>query len=360
MTFNINDIKPKTLATAIFLALMFTTEAQAAEMTRDEYKELQLKLIEVETDCWKGKKGSLEKYKELRKKIYSGYSDFPRDFNEFPSFTKCPPGKKRVMYPKKEQRYAHSGGDYSALSYASIAFFYLPLTRVDPPQTGYGTNITRGESFVGLTDRSVTGFSLGGEVTAKGGKWSLGFGYTDVDGSSEAQVAPGGDVLGIVFNDFADSGSTGLNLGASGMDVRTETDYQAFSGKITWTPGTVGTIKVWKGKINFGAGVRVENTEHTAEVTTPTFSDIRSDSVQKINEKVFYLVGHSTFDLISQDNNSDIGLSITPKLEAGYRTASLDSTQRNICGLCGAADQDFTINIEDKTKAAPHISPSEN
>ncbi len=329
-----------------------TTEERTEELTKE--------LEDAKKACMEGKPGSRDAYINARNSLYwqtvlpvvaSENAAFPllksmgkktqrtldveaKFEKDYPVFKECPPTKYNIPL----------GHDTSPGYNISLGY-----SNVKPPQAGYGTNITGGEKFVLLTANPLTGFSIDGEITVKDDKWSLGFGYTDVDGSSEAQVAPGGEVLGIVYNDNSPSGSTGLNLGANGMGVLTETDYNEVRIEFIRAtfPGIRDAANLFS-NTEFGAGVRLSNTEHRAEVTTPTFSDIRSDSVQKINEKLLYLVGNSTFELISQDNNSDIGLSVTPRVEAGYRTASLDSSQRNICGLCGPADRDFTINIEDK------------
>lgn len=352
-----NLIKFSIIPTATISCLLaFTPQATAQQSepsAREKYKELLNTLTEAETDCWNAGNvanpaGVYQRYQDAYYKLinaeHTNSEEYQRSFkSKNPVYLDgCPPQKNK---PRVHNEGAKSAADL----FASKVFFSGGYSVVNPPQAGYGVNISNGEEFVALTDNSLTGFSVGGKITAKDSKWTLGVEYTEADGNSEAQVPTGTspvtsmyDDVGIVYNDLSPSGSTGVALGPRGLDVQTFTEYHNLKFE-TLYKGLLSDIS----NLNVGAGIRLSGTEHRAIVTTPTFSDISSDSQQKIYDRDFYLVAKIPFDLTSLEDSSAIGLSLTPRLEAGYRNAKLESTQRNVCGLCGPADQDFTIFIED-------------
>ena len=83
-------------------------------------------------------------------------------------------------------------------------------------------------------------------------------------------------------------------------------------------------------------------------ITTPSFADTRSESEQEIDETFFFLSAQTELPIIDNINNGGIfSFSLLPQLELGLRHAELGSRQWNMCGVCGAAEQDFTVDIED-------------
>lgn len=79
-----------------------------------------------------------------------------------------------------------------------------------------------------------------------------------------------------------------------------------------------------------------------ASVTTPSFSDIFSESVQTVEDFMVYgTVGYEKDYTVSDTWSLDVGA----KVEVGYMNSELDSRQRNVCRQCGADQQDFTVNV---------------
>lgn len=228
--------------------------------------------------------------------------------------------------------------------------------RIKSSQAGYGVSIVPGqERFAGQTDDRLDGYNFGAwakwrsNAIIKDGVYIFSGNYAEADGSSEAQIGNGTDNVGIVYHDFAPSGSTGVNIGSSGLDVRTNSITSRLRIQFDMSTETDGGVTFGarlRNQVAVGAGARFTNTEHTASVTTPTFNDISASSIQKLDENFYYINGYSTLSFEPDgDRQGGFGLYLTPRVEAGYRDASLDSRQINICGLCGAADQNFNINI---------------
>ncbi len=255
---------------------------------------------------------------------------------EHPYFMSCPP--KIVQLDNGGQTWA---------STVDI-FFGGGTTRVKPTQAGYGVKIIPGkEGFVAKTDESLRGSSFSAKVRIAG-KYRLGIEYADVNGSSEGHILNGTDAVGMVYHNFAPSGSTGINLGPRGLDVRTDTAASRL--RLYFSRRNEGNrfgdrLRAW---VAYGGGAHFAGTAHTASVTTPSFNDIKSVSRQEVNENSYYVAANLGLDFgVETPKRGDFALRVMPRLEAGYRTAKLDSQQTNTCGLCGAADRNFTINIKD-------------
>ncbi len=237
--------------------------------------------------------------------------------------------------------------------------FSSGISRIKPSRAGYGVAIMPGkEIFATKTNDQLEGYSINGYAKWKNndiitdGVYLFGVEYSYADGISEGKIASGSDDAGIVYQDFAPSGSTGINLGSSGLDVSTSSTTSRLRIQFDMSTETDSGVTFGarlRNKAAFGFGARITDTEHTASVTTPSFNDISSLSVQKLDENYFYFNGYSTISFEPDGKKQGgVGLYLTPRVEAGYRDAKLDSQQINICGLCGSADQNFTINIKDK------------
>jgi len=341
-----NKMKPLTIASlALCSALSLNTPAHAQLDGMGEAQAAKAQILaNVQGLHEKCKNGSIS-YADYKKGNLenSGAMDFiRRDMNQqqrdrydrdFPTFTECPPVSDKIKASAGEGGFMRSYNAKIRALYSTAAL----------PQAGYGVEIVPGaEKFVTKTDSSLTGYKLEAHMIPKDKRWMFGIAYTEVDGSSEGQIANGTENVGIVYHDFAPSGSTGVAIGPRGLDVRTLTEHheleiEAFF-KDLWS---------WATWFDVGAGIRLSETLHTAEITTPSFTDIRSDSEQRVYEHDFYLKGVTTLDFELGSKPTDVTLSIIPGVEAGYRDANLESRQHNMCGLCGAAERDFTINIDD-------------
>jgi hypothetical protein len=93
-----------------------------------------------------------------------------------------------------------------------------------------------------------------------------------------------------------------------------------------------------------GIGLSLEDTEHNSTVTTPSFTDISSNATQKIDENLFYLSAGVSADWPISDY---FNLNFETGLDVGLLDSGLESEQRNVCGLCGATDQNFVIAVQD-------------
>jgi hypothetical protein len=331
----------------------FAAEAQAQRditMTYAEQQELRSKLISAEARCWEGKEGSLVEYNRLRglamrvanDSEVGSLIDWKKVVEDFPYLDNCPPKKKGAESVAAKNKVAN-------------LFFSGGYSSTKLPQAGYGVEILPGsERFVATTDNNLQGYTVGMGYKPKDSGIQITYSYTNADGSSSGQIASGTGNVGIVYNDFSPGGSTGIAIGASGLDVQTDTEYQSHQFELA----RIVDVALWGGgrksqRVDFGVGARFDKTDHMAMVTTPTFSDISSQSDQLTKEKSFFLSAETSIKLTQFEFGRGIsGVRILPRIEGGYRRAKLDSSQVNICGLCGAADQNFTINIEDKDSGA--------
>lgn len=385
-------------STALCFAMGNYSHVQA-QSSNPEINKLKDALTFAEQDCWSGGYSGDDYKRETYEAAYQAFDDelrnnrYPESLEnearkKHPFLLNCPPkrvitddGGRSLMTPTsvffgdnaKTERtqesqpksqnsgirlsgYGRFGLDYNRNSpYNSTSqasndtqfIFSSGVTRIKPPQVGYGVAIIPGsERFVARTDETLDGYNLGVFVRAKDGKYMFGVEYTDVDGSSEGQIANGTDNTGLVYHDFAPSGSTGVNIGPRGLDVRTDSLTTRLRLQFDMSTETDGGVS-FGSRFRLGAGAEFTDTEHRANVTTPSFNDISSTSTQKIDENNYFLSGATTLSFGSLTEKNTLRFSLTPKIEAGYRDANLNSSQTNICGLCGATDQNFITNIDD-------------
>lgn len=192
------------------------------------------------------------------------------------------------------------------------------------------------------------------------------FSYFDGDADNAARVAPGTDPVGWLYFDRAPNGSPGLGLGASGVDVRTETDFTRYKLGVTlWDPdfgdgqglignvdagGSFGSFGSFGGGPRLGGGVglfwqRFE-TDQRSWLMSPTFGNqITSNFRQDLTEDQFGLGGQLKLSVPLSQNASLF-------TKAGgaviYRRADLDGKQINRCDLCGAPEDRFVADVDDK------------
>lgn len=173
--------------------------------------------------------------------------------------------------------------------------------------------------------------------------------------SAQTSVAAGTTPVGIVYHNRAPSGSTGVNLGATGLDAILERDseYEWFGAgyerRIAGGDGTGPEIKL-------GAGLRYEQrrTDIESTVQSTNFSGISSTMTQDLNESAISLavaLGMKT-EVGGGDNNDGEGLLFfgDTAFRIEHLDSTLDSLQRNQCNLCGSVDQNFAITISDDDK----------
>lgn len=361
-------------STALCCALTYSpiaTAQQQGKITNQEYDTLARKMIDAEAKCKGGEPGSHAAYLETRKafenrlplnsntfssrrleelKAINPNKNISQDLEEeqagyyrrrfdrqFPLLAKCPP---------TAPIYEDAGTDLTKTPYGILFGFGAGYAEIKPPQAGYGVAIVPGaEKFIAKTSNKLDGYTIGGRVNPNNGRYGFGLQYTDVNGSSEGQIANGAENVGIVYNDRAPNGSTGVAIGPRGMDVRTETLSSRLRLQIDMSSETDGGVS-FGGRLRLGGGAEFSDTNHRAWVTTPSFNDISSRSEQDIDEAFFFVNAQTEVPLNKGDGA--ITIMLVPMLEAGYRHAKLASRQFNICGLCAAPERDFAINIEDE------------
>lgn len=217
------------------------------------------------------------------------------------------------------------------------------------PQVGAGTLIfDNGEEFAAQTDERVNGPVAGGSASFPLFSGSGHFNITYAEGEDRASNATpaGGNIdTGIVFTDFAPSGSTGLFLGNAGLDTNIFRQIEALEiGGGYRHPLDRNAV--------FNAGLAftysLTKTDIAARVTSPTFGDdISADYTQSLDDDrftVFFTLDYDGSQAVSQG----------PFVQAGggigldFYDVGLESRQDVLCNLCGGADRDFTINVSDQ------------
>lgn len=196
------------------------------------------------------------------------------------------------------------------------------------------------------------------------------FSYFDGDADNAARVAPGTDSIGWLYHDRAPNGSTGLGLGTSGVDVRTDTEFTRYKlGLTLWDPdfgdgqglignvdaggsfgGSFGSFGSFGGGPRLGGGVglfwqRFE-TDQRSWIMSPSFGDaVTSNFKQDLTEDQFGLGGQLKLSVPLSQNASLF-------TKAGgaviYRRADLDGKQVNRCDLCAAPEDRFVADVDDK------------
>ncbi|MEZ5709503.1 MAG: hypothetical protein R3E02_08980 [Blastomonas sp.] len=223
----------------------------------------------------------------------------------------------------------------------------------EAPPVGAGTLIDGGtEDFAAVTDDKLT-VPFGGmgiSFPAGSGKLMIFGGYGKGDDKAANSTAAGGAIdVGIVFTDFAPSGSTGLFLGNAGLDtmVDRKVKISQFGGIYTLP---VNEYESLERSLNARFGFRWQHMTQQvdAQVTSPTFGNsISSTYDQRVKEDLF------TFSLGAEyADRPDRGFQFAVGGDALliHRDAGLRSRQVNICTVCGAQDQNFTIAIDDNDK----------
>jgi len=228
-------------------------------------------------------------------------------------------------------------------------FIFGGYAGMDLPTVGAGTLITGGgEEFAAMLGNRVdipfggagVAFPAGpGVVTIYGG-------YGEGSDRAANSTPAGGDVdVGIVFTDFAPSGSTGLFLGNAGLDtmISRDADVLRLGGVYSFPLGDTGPQGGFFGRV----GVEYQRIEQSvvATVTSPTFGPaISATYTQNVDDSYVALILGGEYQYREPGGvffaTGVDGLLIN-------RDADLDSRQAIICTVCAGDDRDFTVTIED-------------
>ncbi len=256
------------------------------------------------------------------------------------------PGRTAILVPSGgKPMISRDGYDDAPKTYIRIGGGFASL---DVPGVGAGTLIgADGESFVGESDSRLSGLS--GSATIgfntdlfSGMNIEMTFGYGEADGETSGSVASGTDNVGIVYHDFSPSDSTGVFIGASGLDVTNQVDveYKKFRLQGGWNmpQGNGASIQPY-----ISLEYMKIDQDHWSLVTTPSFADITADSTQEVDQKNWSLgVGA----MYTKQLESGLTFGFGGGVNAIYRDANLWSQQVNVCGVCGAGNN-FTAEIND-------------
>jgi hypothetical protein len=170
--------------------------------------------------------------------------------------------------------------------------------------------------------------------------------YTEgEDRVSNATPAGGNIDTGIVFTDFAPSGSTGLFLGNAGLDTNIFRQIEVLGiGGGYRHPLDRNAV------INAGLAFTysMTQTDIVARVTSPSFGDdISADYTQSLDDNRFTV-------FLTLDYDGAAAISEGPFVQAGggvgiaFYDVELESQQDVVCNLCSGADRDFTLTVTDE------------
>ncbi len=353
---------------------------------REGYRDLQNALTDAETKCFNSgdlmaEEAAQKRYGEYIsafKALYQIYinEDTPPDVkaafeaeyldtDKRPKLLKgCPPRQtlrtaKEIGIPTFSQISRKKLSDHLRTT------IFSGLSSQNTPRSGYGFRSTgAGETYAGLSDSRLSGvrFSIAmAEIReafpeTEGSDdltwydewdhddyeedWMFGASYESLNGTATGRVENGTDNTGIVYHDRAPNDSTGVAIGNRGLDVSIDTDFESFEFYGQKHIKTNGAIKPY-----VGLNMIFSDTTHEAQISTPSFSDISSTSLQKIdNDLIAAVLGGQT----KYHFSDKLSLSANAEVSLGGLFSKLDSVQTNRCGLCAPEEQNFSVAIEDK------------
>lgn len=150
---------------------------------------------------------------------------------------------------------------------------------------------------------------------------------------------------GFVYGDFSPGGSTGVNIGDRGLEWASDVDVTSFNVEAKLARRTEGPA-TW---FVYGDYLHLERDHNAWALGQVVFPGSTFNLAQERRQTV-------TDNLIGAGAGLQFGARPTPWLNLGgwvsggvfYRWSELDSRERNVCGLCGPADADFTLDLDDE------------
>jgi hypothetical protein len=176
------------------------------------------------------------------------------------------------------------------------------------------------------------------------------FGEDEDDGFVEDGT---GIDTGFVYADFSPGGSTGVNIGDRGLDWTSEVDVASLNIEAKLARRSNGPA-TWFAYTDFLHLERDHNARALGQVVFPGMTfDITQERQQTITD-----------NLIGVGAGLQFGAKPTSWLNLGgwvsggvfHRWSELDSRERNVCGLCGPADADFTLNLDDEDSGVTWVA----
>jgi hypothetical protein len=227
----------------------------------------------------------------------------------------------------------------------------------------YGTRITQigvpgTERGFLRSDESLSGGSLGLRVGVPGGVFGLSDDWRArfrlagqwADGDASRTAEPGTINTARRYFVPAANGSTGLDYGLTGMAAHVETNFHRF-GLDASLSRRFGRFQVNGGRVDlnagFGLSYQYTHVGHDVRENNLTFPDIWSTAGFFSTDHV--LGPHISGSAAYTDGPLRVSanLQFAPAIVFGRGRAE----QRNVCGGCPAAEQDFTQTVSDSRTA---------
>lgn len=179
---------------------------------------------------------------------------------------------------------------------------------------------------------------------------TLAYGWGDDE--TAASIAPGTQSVGIVYHNFAPSGSTGAFLGASGLDATIDSEISFAKARFLYEfqadiffGGTSGGPDI---RPRVGAMITHIERDVTTSVWSPSFgTSITSDTQQVVEDTNIAISVGLGYRGGPSGGGPGIISGLGADVLAYYYARDLDSLQRNICTVCGSEDQAFDVQISD-------------
>lgn len=225
----------------------------------------------------------------------------------------------------------------------NLVFLSAGQVQIDQGPVGAGTNIGGGEVHAAELRGRVDLDSLG-LAFSPSGLPGLRLVIAGGDGNDRlsTSIAPGTDAVGIVYDDFSPGNSTGVALGANGLDttISRDMEFTKFGGRYDFPHDYLQDgPNILSPRI--GLFFTQLETQVNSFVESPTFgAAITSEASRNLQQDFFTLSVGMGFRTDPEATwffgaGADVLLS---DVDSDFR-----SEQINVCTLCGVSDRNFTI-----------------
>lgn len=221
--------------------------------------------------------------------------------------------------------------------------------------TGTGVLIDPGnERFIETSDEDAQGqgvrFRIIYNVTTDGGLSFSGQIGRSTDRNTTI-IAPGTTPVGSVYHDRATNGSTGIALGATGLDavLARDSEYDWFGAAYE---RRLGGGDGGKPQVKASVALEFEQIRDVfeLELRSPTFPTISMDARQEVSQTNLGVSAGVSIASSRSATVAGVAWEFFGKGKIYHADTDLDSVQRNICGPCGVAERDHTITVTDRDK----------
>ncbi|ASK89923.1 hypothetical protein [Sphingorhabdus sp. SMR4y] len=176
------------------------------------------------------------------------------------------------------------------------------------------------------------------------------YGYSEGDARTEFAIAAGGPVdVGFVYGETSPSGSTGLaigNRGLTGFNLSEVSLHEFKLGLATPIADRDGFSAVAMAFAN----VLLFDMDFESQAQSTVFGSVLEQSRDQSVSSTYLGIGGALG--VRQDIGPGVALTGSAAGGIYYRDSDLTSMEWNSCALCPAADQDFTISIDESDSGA--------